>query len=106
MAAEAPTRYTATITKAKRTNKIFIDYLRNGRGATAITTFSARARPGAPVSVPLAWEELDSPIRPIDLTISTAPRFLAERARDPWEGIASVRQSITAEMKRKVGLIR
>ena len=106
MAGESPTRYTATITKAKRTNKIFIDYLRNGRGATAITSFSARARPGAPVSTPIAWEDLDSSLRPTDLTITTVPRFLAERKRDPWADLASVRQSITAEMKRKVGLIR
>jgi bifunctional non-homologous end joining protein LigD len=106
MAGESPTRYTATITKAKRTNKIFIDYLRNGRGATAITTFSARARPGAPVSTPISWEELDTPLRPTDFTIMTVPRFLAERKRDPWEELASVKQFITDEMKRKVGLIR
>lgn len=106
MAADSPSRYTATITKAKRTNKIFIDYLRNGRGATAITTFSARARPGAPVSTPLSWDELDSSIRPADLTIATVPRFIAERKRDPWADLVSVRQFITAEMKRKVGLHR
>jgi len=51
-------RFTANMSKAKRTGKIFIDWLRNQRGATAVVPFSARARPGAPVAVPIAWEEL------------------------------------------------
>lgn len=54
----APERYIATMTKAKRDGKIFVDYLRNGRGATYIGAFSTRARPGAPVAMPLEWDEL------------------------------------------------
>ena len=64
LAAHEPQRFTAALSKAKRGGKIFIDYLRNQRGATAVMPYSARARPGAPVAVPLNWDELraiDSP---------------------------------------------
>ena len=104
MATENPTLYTAIITKARRTNKIFIDYLRNGRGATAVAAFSSRARPGATVSTPLHWDELDAKLDPGELTITTVPRRLARLRKDAWEGFSSVRQSITAEMKRRVGM--
>ena len=53
-----PERFTATMSKAKRKGKIFIDWLRNQRGATAVVPYSARAREGAPVAVPIAWAEL------------------------------------------------
>lgn len=58
MATQEPDRYTATMSKAKRKNKIFIDWLRNERGATAIAPYSLRARPGAPVAVPVDWNDL------------------------------------------------
>src|SRR5690242_18786824 len=58
MVAAAPEAYVATMSKAKRTGKIFIDYFRNDYTATAIADYSVRARPGAPVAVPLAWDEL------------------------------------------------
>jgi bifunctional non-homologous end joining protein LigD len=57
MEARAPQRYIATASKAKREGKIFIDWLRNGRGATAVCNFSLRARPGAPVAMPVTWDE-------------------------------------------------
>ena len=58
MATQSPDRYVATMSKAKRQGRIFIDWLRNGRGATAIASWSLRARPGAPVAMPVTWEEL------------------------------------------------
>jgi len=58
MVSDAPEAYVATMSKAKRTGKIFIDYFRNDYTATAIADYGVRARPGAPVAVPLAWEEL------------------------------------------------
>ncbi len=58
MAADSPDRFVATITKSKRKGKVLIDYLRNQRNATAVCAYSTRARPGAPVSCPVAWEEL------------------------------------------------
>jgi bifunctional non-homologous end joining protein LigD len=58
MAAAAPKAYVATMSKAKRTGRVFIDYLRNDYTATAIADYSVRARPGAPVAVPIEWREL------------------------------------------------
>ncbi|TWB20312.1 ATP-dependent DNA ligase LigD phosphoesterase module /ATP-dependent DNA ligase LigD polymerase module [Nitrospirillum amazonense] len=84
MAADSPDRFVATITKAKRTGKILVDYLRNQRGATAVAAYSTRARPGAAVSMPLAWEELSPAIGPAYFTVRTAPTRLAALSADPW----------------------
>ena len=83
MADEDPDRYVATITKAKRTGRILLDYLRNGRNNTAIVAYGARARPGAPVSMPLAWEELGPEIGPAHFTVANAPARVANTP-DPW----------------------
>lgn len=104
MERDSPTRYIANMSKAKRTDKIFIDYLRNGRGATAVCSFSTRSRPGATVSTPIRWEELSASLRPADFNVETVPRRLARLKKDPWDGFSSVRQFITEEMKRHVGL--
>jgi len=84
MAADSPDRYVATITKARRHRKILIDYLRNVRGNTTVAPYSTRARPGAPVSMPLAWEELSSRIGPAYFTLANTPTRLATLADDPW----------------------
>jgi bifunctional non-homologous end joining protein LigD len=84
MAADHPNRYIATATKSKRRGKIFVDYLRNGRGATAVAPYSTRARPGAPVAMPLDWEELGPELGPAYFTVLNAPTRLAHLSSDPW----------------------
>lgn len=100
----APDRYTARVSKERRQGKIYVDYLRNARGATAVTAYSTRARAGATVSTPLAWAELEQGVRPDDFTVRSVPRRLEELGRDPWEGLASVRQSLTLAMRERLGL--
>lgn len=78
-----PERYTSNIRKAKRKNKIFIDWMRNGRGATSIAPYSIRARKGAKVSMPITWDELDT-IAPDGIDIMEA--LLRINSVDPWRG--------------------
>ena len=101
MAAAEPARYTLNPLKARRKGRIFLDYLRNGRGATSIAAYSTRARPGAPISMPLAWEELDGRLRPDAWTVANVGKRL--RDADPWRGFYACRQSITGAMRRAVG---
>jgi bifunctional non-homologous end joining protein LigD len=97
-----PDRFTATVAKAKRKGKIFIDYLRNGRGSTAVIPYSLRARTGAPVATPLAWKDLKTKLRSDTYNLKTVEAAIAKRA-DPWADYLSVKQSLTAKMKRAVG---
>lgn len=85
MAADSPDRYVSTITKSKRRGKILVDYLRNQRGMTAVAPYSTRARPGATVSMPLAWGELESGIGPDHFNVENTPTRLAALDTDPWE---------------------
>lgn len=85
MASDSPDRFVATVTKSKRKGKILVDYLRNGRGATAVAPYSTRARPGAAVSMPLDWDELSSAIGPDYFTVQNAPTRLAALRTDPWK---------------------
>ena len=98
MVRTAPDRFIATMSKAARKGKIFIDYLRNGRGATAVAPFSTRNRPGATVSVPIAWEELTASLRSDHFTIENLPARLSKLKKDPWAELPKTRQSITAAM--------
>ncbi|MBB2157656.1 DNA ligase D [Gluconacetobacter diazotrophicus] len=85
MVSDSPQRYVATITKSRRQGRILVDYLRNQRGATAVAPYSPRARPGAPVAMPLAWNELGPDIGPAHFTIGTIGARLA--VADPWAEI-------------------
>lgn len=85
MAADDPKRFIAKATKAEREGRIFIDYLRNGRGATAIAPYSTRAREGATVAMPLGWDELGPSIGPGHFTVGNAMARLDNLASDPWE---------------------
>ena len=84
LASDSPDHYVATITKSKRRGRILIDYLRNGRGATAVAPYSTRARAGAPVSMPLAWDELGTSLGPAYFTVANTPTRLANLPADPW----------------------
>jgi bifunctional non-homologous end joining protein LigD len=86
MEAQSPQRYVATATKAKRKGVIFIDWLRNGRGATSVTNWSLRARPEAGVAVPLAWSELGRTKSGKDYPLDRALRRAAGQRSDPWQG--------------------
>lgn len=101
--AQSPDRFTANMAKRARHGRIYIDYLRNSRGATAIGAYSPRARPNAPVSTPLSWEEVEKNVRPEGFTVATVPQRLAALDRDPLGEIGKLRQSISAAVRRRVG---
>lgn len=103
-AEDDPKRLTANMSKAKREGRVFIDYLRNGRGATAVASYSVRAREGAPVSVPVRWDELNAALRSDRYTVENLRRRLAALREDPWAGFAAAARPITAEMRKAVGL--
>jgi bifunctional non-homologous end joining protein LigD len=94
MARDAPDRYVAMATKKRRTGRIFVDYLRNGRGATAIVAYSTRARPGASVSVPIAWSELGALTSASRYTVDNLATRLSRLRRDPWADIARLKQRL------------
>lgn len=103
MAADDPDRYIAVATKARRDGRIFIDYLRNARGATAVAAYCTRARPGAAVSMPVAWEELDGISGAAQFTLDNAPARLAHLAADPWGGFRAAAVPLEAKSPRKRG---
>ena len=98
-----PDRYTANPLKRTREGKIFVDYLRNQRGSSAIVVYSTRAKEGAPVACPLSWDELKGLKSASPYTIKTLPARLKSLKTDPWEGFHSTRQSITAKAMKAVG---
>ena len=101
MAADSPERYVSTISKSKRRGKILIDYLRNQRGMTAVAPYSTRARPGAAVSMPLAWAELSPAIGPDYFTVDNTPTRLAALTSDPWEDFRAAAEPLPAVSARR-----
>lgn len=98
-----PLDFVATSTKRFRQGKIYIDYLRNGRGATAVASYSLRSRPGAPVAVPLRWEELGKVRSGAAFDLKSTPKRLARLKKDPWEGIDAVKQDLAAVNRKLAG---
>jgi bifunctional non-homologous end joining protein LigD len=94
LAQSEPTRFLATSTKSLRNKRIFVDYLRNGRGATAVASYSLRGRPGAPVAMPIAWSELAKLTRADAFTMRDVPAKLARRKKDPWADINTIQQNL------------
>ncbi|WP_242395757.1 DNA ligase D [Anaeromyxobacter oryzisoli] len=98
LAHHAPRTFTASFAKAGRERKILVDYLRNNRTNTAVAAFSVRARPGAPVSTPVAWDELGKGLHPDHFTVRTVPRRLAHLRADPWAGYAAAARPLSAAL--------
>jgi bifunctional non-homologous end joining protein LigD len=102
MVRQAPDRYTATMSKAKRQGKIYIDYLRNAKTATAVSAYSTRARAGAPVSVPLRWGELGGDIREDHFNVRNILQHLSRLRKDPWHDYETARRAITPALMKKL----
>jgi len=103
-AAEDPRHFTAKMAKRERTRRIFIDWLRNGEGATAIAPYSVRARKGAPVATPLHWDEVGGRLKPTQFHAANVARRMHGLRSDPWKAMRRTSQTLTAAMKRKLGL--
>jgi len=94
LAARAPGRYLTRISKAERKGRIFIDYLRNDPTSTAVGPYSTRAREGAPVATPLAWDELSPKLEPRLFDIASVPTRLQRLKQDPWSEMGQLHQSL------------
>jgi bifunctional non-homologous end joining protein LigD len=96
-----PRTYADSMPKAGRQSKILIDVLRNNRGNTSVAAYSTRARPGAPVSVPLAWEELQRGLRPDAYTVENLHQRLGSLKADPWARYFKLRQKLAVPGARR-----
>jgi len=94
MAKRRPDRYVATIAKHARRGRIFIDYLRNDRGSTAVAAYSTRGLPQASVSTPLAWDELSEALRSDHFTVGNLRHRLGFLKQDPWPDFFKIRQRL------------
>jgi bifunctional non-homologous end joining protein LigD len=101
MAADSPHRYVEHMAKGARKGRVFVDYLRNGRGATAVAAYSTRARPGATISTPLDWSELSEAVKSDHFRFSNIGRRLDNLRRDPWEGFFEIRQAASIVERRR-----
>ncbi|MEZ0170167.1 non-homologous end-joining DNA ligase [Microvirga sp. TS319] len=98
---DEPKRYTTTSIKTEREGRIFIDYLRNNREASAVAPYSTRSRPGAPVATPVAWEELTPDLKPNGFTVENLNQRLAALRNDPWARIATIDQVLPEARRSK-----
>ncbi|MBB4224841.1 DNA ligase D [Variovorax guangxiensis] len=100
LARTIPARFVAKSGPSNRVGKLFVDYLRNGHGATTAVAFSARARPGLGVSMPVAWDDLGQLKSGAQWNIRTAREYLSFQTEDPWKGYWKKRQPLAEAMKR------
>jgi len=98
----APALFTTKAAKDARGGRVYVDYLRNAEGATAIAAYSLRARPGLPVSMPIAFDELESDVRGDHFNIDNAAATIAARGVDPWAVYERSRQTISASQRRAI----
>jgi bifunctional non-homologous end joining protein LigD len=98
MAADAPDRYLINMAKKERTGRIFLDYLRNDRMATAVAPLSPRGRPGAPVSMPITWAQVKKGLDPAKFTVRTVPALIAKSKA--WEGYCESERPLAEAIKR------
>ncbi len=101
MAAEDPSRYLAHASKAERKGRIFIDWLRNTRGATSVASWSLRAREGAPVAMPVRWSDLAKIESPTAFDLAAATKRARTLRNDPWEGFATTKQTLPRRSSRR-----
>ncbi len=99
----APASFTSKTGERNRKKKIFVDYLRNGFGATAVAAFSPRWRPGVGISTPVAWEEIDQDIRGTHFNIRNVPERVARQRSDPWKDYSRTRQSLNGKVIARLG---
>jgi bifunctional non-homologous end joining protein LigD len=102
MARTLPDRFTSTMGPRNRKGKIFIDYLRNNRGASTIAAYAPRARPGLGVSVPIAWDELEQTTGGAQWTVVNLHERLDALDADPWAGFERANQRITAALFKRL----
>jgi bifunctional non-homologous end joining protein LigD len=101
MAQDSPEKYLDTMSKSQRVGRIFLDYLRNDRIATAVAPLSPRARPGAPVSMPLNWREVRRGLDPMRFTVRSAPALLGKSKA--WEGYEDSAKSLAGAIRKITG---
>ena len=104
MVGDSPQRFLSKASKKDRAGKIFIDWLRNSPGATAVAAYSVRARQGATVSTPLQWDELGGRLKPTTFHAGNLARRLQGLRTDPWKTFRRTSQALTAAMKRKLAI--
>lgn len=100
----APSLFVAKAAKEARAGRVFVDYLRNAEGATTVAAYSLRARPGLPASMPIAWTDLDGDVRGECFNIDNVATIVRTRASDPWADYERSRQTLSASMRRAIGV--
>jgi bifunctional non-homologous end joining protein LigD len=104
LAQNDPARFTSKMAKTARPGRVFIDYLRNAHGATAVCAYSTRARQGAPVSTPVTWDELSAGLDPAAFDVRTVPERLAASSTSPWPGYEQASRPLSTEIFAALGL--